>query len=70
MSLKIQSNDPDHELVTKGCDSQRKHDSNDFNLTYFMSSFAEKVGEMYQKSWWTYRAIANEPFVFGRVLVA
>ena len=37
-----------------------------------MSYFAEKVREMYQKSWCTCRAIAfaNEPFVFGRVLVA
>ena len=72
VNFKIQSNDPDHELVTKGQDSQRKHDSDDFNLTYFMSCFAEKVGEMYQKSWCTCRAIvfANEPFVFERVLAA
>ena len=69
MSFKIQSNDPDHELVPKGWDSQREHDSNDFNLTYFMPYFAEEVGEMYQKSWGMCGAIANEPFVFGRVLV-
>ena len=48
MSLKIQSNDPGHELVTKGKDSLRKHDSDDFtNLTYLMSCFSEKVGEMF-----------------------
>ena len=67
MSLKIQSNDPGHELVSKSKDSQRKQDSDDFtNLTYFMSCFSEKDGEMYQKSWRTSTAIvfANEPFCF------
>ena len=64
VSFKIQSNDPDRELVTKGWDSQRKYDSDDFNLTYFAMLCAQR------KSRFTCRAIANEPFASRRVLVA
>ena len=71
MSFKIQSNDPDHELVTKGKDSQRKQDSDDFNLIFLFHALRRKSAKCTdQKSWCTCRAIANEPFVFGRAFVA
>ena len=53
-------------------DSQRKHDSDDFYLTYFMSCLQRKSekctknrGARAEPSF-----LLTNPFVFGRVLVA
>ena len=43
MSFKIQSNNQGHDFSNRGLGFTEKEDSDEFNPTYFMSCFAEKV---------------------------